>query len=63
MDEDKRIKSENRPVPRWLIAAITPFALTFAFLHVLFRDTGRAFRFAWLEVGIELESIRRAWRR
>lgn len=44
-----------------LIFILTPFAMTVGFVHILFRDVGRAFKAAWLEAKIELGAARREW--
>lgn len=46
---------------RALIVAVLPFAMLFGFISVLIRDIGRAFKYAWLEAMIELESAKRDW--
>jgi len=42
-----------------MIVVILPFAMLFGFISVLIRDIGRAFKYAWLEALIELESAKR----
>lgn len=51
-----------RRMPNWMIAITTPVCMLLGFFCVLTRDIGRAFKAAWLEALIELESAKRTWR-
>ena len=49
--------------PRWLIAVVLPVAMVVGFISVIFREIGRAFKYAWLEAMIEFQSGKRSWKR
>lgn len=44
------------------VVITVPFFMVGGFVLVLVRDIGRAFRNAWLEAMMELESARQYWR-
>lgn len=42
--------------PRWVIALAIPVCMVLGFTTTLIREIGSAFKYAWLEAMIELES-------
>lgn len=52
-----------RKVPRWVIATALPFAVVATYVATLVREIRAAFRYAWLDVGSEIDAARKAWRR
>lgn len=54
--------SREFQMPKILIIIAAPFCIAAAFFTVLFREFKVAFRYAWLEVQMEADSIKSAWR-
>lgn len=48
---------------RVLIVVILPLAIIFTFVSTFWREVGRAFRYAWLDVRIEIDAAAKMWRK
>lgn len=49
-------------IARLFIILLTPPFMVFVFVVILIEQIGAAFRQAWIQCGIEFESVKRSWR-